>query len=57
MKKDLGKNKQFYEWGSPKSGRGLAVAINDSNIPDLFSGLDEKGKLTNNPREPAKIKI
>ncbi|OXV07846.1 hypothetical protein Egran_04389 [Elaphomyces granulatus] len=57
MKKDLGKNKQFYEWGSPKSGRGLAVAISDSNISDLFSGLDEKGKLTNNPREPAKIKI
>jgi hypothetical protein len=55
MKKDLVKNKQFYEWGSPKSGRGLAVAINDNNISDLFIGLDERGKLTDS-KEPEKIK-
>jgi hypothetical protein len=49
------KNKQFYEWGSPKSGRGLTVAINDNNISDLFMGLDERGKLTD-LKELEKIK-
>jgi hypothetical protein len=38
-------DKQSFEWGTWRGGRVLALTISNDQIPALFDGLDEKGKL------------
>lgn len=45
MKWDESKNKWLFEWGSPKRGTQLAAVMDQKHVPDLFRGVDDKGKL------------